>query len=60
VVLNPGDESGVGANLSCEYALCPCDPESESQSLRNPSRPLDLGDFDCSSFLAVSQITKTV
>jgi hypothetical protein len=60
VVLNPGDESGVEANLSCEYALCQCDPESESQSLRNPSRPLDLGDFDCGSFLAVSQITKTV
>lgn len=60
MVLNPGDESGVGANLSCEYALCPCDPESESQSLGNPNRPDDLGDFDCGSFPAVSQITKTV
>ncbi len=32
MVLNPDDESGVGANLSCNYALFPCDPESESQS----------------------------
>jgi hypothetical protein len=58
--MNPGDESGVGANLSCGYALCSCDPESESQSLGNPNRPGDLGDFDCGSFLTVSQITKTV
>ena len=32
----------------------------KSQSLGTPNRPRDLGDFDCGSFLAVSQITKTV
>ena len=57
--MNPGDESGVGANLSCEYALCPCDPESESQSVGSPNRPRDLGDLDSRSFLTVSQITET-
>ena len=60
MVLIRADESGVGANLSFGYALCSCDPEAESQSLGNPNHPGDLGDFDCGSFLAVSQITKTV
>ena len=58
--MNPGDESGVGANLSCGYALCSCDPESESQSLGSRDRPRDLSDYECGSFLAVPQITKTV
>jgi hypothetical protein len=42
-----------------KYALCSCDPESESQSMGSPSRRRDLGDFDCRSFAAVSQITET-
>jgi len=52
--------SRVGANLSCGYALCSCDPESESQSLVNPNRLGDLSDFDRGSFLAVSQFIRTV
>ena len=61
MVLNPGDESGVlERSLSCGYADCSGDPESEDQSLVSPNRPRDRSDSNRGGFLAVSQITKTV
>jgi hypothetical protein len=51
---------GIEANFECGYATCSGDPESEGQSLGSPDRPCELNDFDSGSFLAVSQITKTV
>ena len=51
---------GIEANLECGYATCSGDPKSERQSLGSPDRPCELSDFDSGSFLAGSQITKTV
>ena len=60
MVLNPGDESRVGAKFEPWYALCPCDPESERQNLGSRNRRGALGDFDCGSFPALSQIITTI
>ena len=46
--------------MSCGYAAFSGDRESESQSLGSPNRLGDLSDFDCGSFLAVPEISKTV
>ena len=51
---------GIGGKFELGYANWSGGPESETQSLGNPNRPRDLGDFDCGSFLTVSQITETV
>jgi len=50
---------GIGTNFD-GCATCSPSSESESRNLVSRDRPRDLSDFDCGSFLAVSQIPKAV
>jgi hypothetical protein len=51
---------GLEGSLNRGYALCSCDAESERQNLGSRNRRGALGDFDCGSFPALSQIITTV
>ena len=51
---------GIGGKFGLGYANWSGGPESETQSLGNPNRPRDLGDFDCRGRFLIGQITKTV
>ena len=51
---------GLERSLSRGYPVCSCDPKSERQNLGSRDRLGALGDFDCGSLPALSQIITTI